>query len=82
MTDRLIVTAADWIAAVEAQRKQRGWTYADVEDAALLGEGYYGKLVLERKTPTLPTLQRLLGAVGLSLALTTAPTQETHQRAR
>jgi DNA-binding phage protein len=78
MTERRIESAADWIGAVVARIEERDLTYAQVEHDAQLGEGYLAKLLSGRKTPTLPPLQRVLGALGLSLALTTAAPQETH----
>jgi hypothetical protein len=78
MTDGL-----DWIAAASARIEERTLSYAEVEHAARIGEGYLAKLLSRRKTPTLPTLQRVLGAPwALAGALMTAPTDETNHEPR
>jgi transcriptional regulator with XRE-family HTH domain len=69
MTEGRIITEADWIAAVEAHRKRKGWTHARVEDEAGLGEFYYGKLVRGEKTPTLETMAKIQRAMQLELLL-------------
>jgi DNA-binding phage protein len=68
MTERLIVEPSDWIAAVEARIAERGETYAEVEQRAGLGEGYLGKLMSERKRPTLRTVGKVNRAIGLALS--------------
>lgn len=63
----------DWKSAVRARIAERCATYEEIEHEAELGHGYLCKLLAGKKTPTLPTLQRLLGALGLSLHLGDAP---------
>jgi DNA-binding phage protein len=69
MTERRIVTSADWIAAVLARIAERQLTFAQVEHDAQLGEGYLGKLLSGKKMPTLETMAKVQRAVGLELSV-------------
>jgi transcriptional regulator with XRE-family HTH domain len=82
MTDVLIKSASDWRAAVKERIAERRLSHEQVEHDAKIGASYLSKLLSGKKEPTLPTLRRLLSALGLSLALITAAVPETNHGPR
>jgi Helix-turn-helix domain len=82
MTERLIILATDWRAAVRERMAERGLKHDQVEHDAEIGAGYLSVILSGKKEPRLPTLERLLCVVGLSLALVAAPAEETPHEPR
>jgi transcriptional regulator with XRE-family HTH domain len=69
----------DWKTAVRARIAERCVTHEEIEGEAEFGHGYLGKLLTGKKTPTVPTLLRLLGVLGLSLDLRDTPPKNPEQ---
>jgi transcriptional regulator with XRE-family HTH domain len=82
MSDGLITSVSDWRAAVKERIAERRLSHEQVEHDAKIGASYLSKLLTGKKEPTLPTLERLLSALGLSLVLSSGPERETHHESR
>jgi predicted transcriptional regulator len=65
MSDRLIVTSADWIAVFRERIKELGLTHIEVDERAGLSEGHCGKIMCGMRTPSLLTIERLCRALDL-----------------
>jgi predicted transcriptional regulator len=71
MSDRLIVTSADWIAVFRERIKELGLTHLDVDARAGLSEGHCGKIMCGMKTPSWPTIEKLCRALDLVAIVST-----------
>jgi transcriptional regulator with XRE-family HTH domain len=60
------VTAADWIATVQARRLELGWSCERVGTEAGLGDAYFSKLMRGEKSPTLETMEKIHRALALT----------------
>jgi hypothetical protein len=69
MIDRLIGSAADWIAIWRSAIGARGLTHREVDDLAGWGEGYCSKLLCGDREPTATTISRMNCALGLKIRL-------------
>jgi hypothetical protein len=67
MSDRLIGSAADWIAIWRTAIGNRGWTHREVDFRAGWGEGYCSKLLCGDREPTATTISRMNRALGLNI---------------
>jgi transcriptional regulator with XRE-family HTH domain len=73
VSDRLL---ADWIAAVEAKRKQLGWSQLRLEVEAGIPVRYWGKVLRgEKDNPTLELVGRVSTAIDLWPTWNIAPAQ-------
>lgn len=60
---------APWLAAaLRSERAGKGWTIAELAAKAGVDRSYLGEVEAEKRAPTIETLEKLCGALDLSLS--------------